>query len=451
MSEISYLLKNASIVNEGTTTSGDLLIQSGRIEKFFSGGHGGSLDEEKQAVIDLEGLVLLPGVIDDQVHFREPGLTHKADLSSESRAAVAGGITSFMEMPNTLPPTTTQERLQEKFLLASEKSLANYSFYMGATNENLGELKACDPSLVCGIKVFMGASTGNLLVDDPIALEGIFREISLPIAVHCEDENSIKANMEKARKKYGENIPINMHPLIRSHDACETSSRRAISLAEKFESRLHLLHLSTASEIRLLQNEQLLRDKRITAEVCVHHLWFNMDDYNVRGAHIKWNPAIKFRSDQLALLEAVKEGYIDLIATDHAPHSLEEKLKSYPDCPSGAPMVQHSLPAMITLANKHNIRIERIVELMCHNPAICFGIKNRGFIREGYAADLVVIDPDKPFTVNRDDLHYKCGWSPLEGCRLDATVTHTFVNGALVYEHGRFNEQTKGQPLHFAR
>ena len=447
----SYLLKNATIVNEGQQVRGDLLIRDGWIEKLFVGGQSASVDEGSHRVLDLTGMYLLPGVIDDQVHFREPGFTHKADLASESRAAIAGGITTFMEMPNTSPQTITQKLLEEKFSLAAEKSLANYSFYMGATNDNLDELKASDPSRVCGIKVFMGASTGDMLVDNPLSLEGIFREVSLPVAVHCEDESIIRANMERSRQLYGEDIPVHLHPLIRSHQACESSSRKAISLAERFGTRLHLLHLSTANEVRLLSNDSPPGKKQITAEVCVHHLWFHMDDYAKKGSHIKWNPAIKYHDDRAALIRAVKEGYFDVIATDHAPHSLEEKQQPYSRCPSGAPMVQHSLPAMLTLANKHHFGIEKVVELMCHNPAICFNISKRGFIREGYAADLVVIDAGKAHTVTRDSLYYKCGWSPLEGSTLDASVIHTFVNGNLVFEDGRFHEQHKGEALRFSR
>ncbi len=451
MPQESYLLKSATIINEGSRVFGDLLLRGGLIEKIFPGGHRGRVTEDNHQVLDLDGLLLFPGLIDDQVHFREPGLTHKADLSSESRAAVSGGITSFMEMPNTKPPTVTLDRLEEKYALAHQKSMANYSFYMGATNDNLTELRACDPAHVCGVKVFMGASTGNMLVDNPLSLEAIFREVSLPVAVHCEDEGTIRNNMALARQRYGEDIPPRMHPFIRSHDACERSSRLAIGLAERYDTRLHLLHLSTANELRLLDKVKPLREKRITAEACIHHLWFHMDDYEKRGSHIRWNPAIKFRSDQLALIDALKEGFIDVVATDHAPHTLEEKQKPYAECPSGAPLVQHSLPAMITLAGKHNLSLEKVAELMCHNPAICFGVKGRGFIREAYSADLAVVDPGRPHHITRDILHYKCGWSPMEGIRLDATVTHTFVNGQLAYEEGRFHEGVRGRALEFSR
>ncbi len=451
MSHTPYLLKNATIVNEGSTWQGSLLLDKGLIAKIFPSGKHVVPPGGQCKVIDLEGLLLLPGVIDDQVHFREPGLTHKGDIHSESRAAVAGGITSYMEMPNTSPQTTTQALLEEKFRLAQEKSLANYSFYIGATNDNLGELMASDPAMACGVKVFMGSSTGNMLVDSPSALEGIFREVTVPVAVHCEDEATIRANLTAAQQGYGEEIPCFMHAVIRSHEACERSSRLAVRMAEKYGTRLHLLHLSTRNEIRMLRNDQPLKDKRITAEACVHHLWFHIDDYDRKGALIKWNPSVKYNTDRLGLINGIKEGYIDVVATDHAPHTLEEKSKPYKECPSGGPMVQHALPAMLSLAKKHRISIEKIVELMCHNPAICFNIKGRGFIREGYAADLVVADPGKPLTISKENIFYQCGWSPLEGTTLDASVIYTFVNGNIVYEKGRFYEDIKGEALAFER
>ncbi len=451
MSHTPYLLKNGSIVNEGSVFQGDITVRGGLIEKVFPNGCPDDLPQEQFRVIDLTGLFLLPGVIDDQVHFREPGFPGKANIASESRAAVAGGVTSFMEMPNTLPQTVTQDLLEAKFRLAQEKSLANYSFYMGATNDNLAELRVSDPSLVCGIKVFMGSSTGNMLVDNRAALEAIFREIRLPIAVHCEDEHTVRSNLDAAVKMFGNDIPIHMHALIRSHEACERSSRLAVSLAEKYDARLHLLHISTLNETRFLRNDQPLADKRITAEVCIHHLWFDMDDYQEKGTRIKWNPSIKFGSDRIGLINGIKDGYIDVLATDHAPHTLEEKDRPYNNCPSGGPMVQHGLQAMVTLAGKHNIGMEKVVELMCHNPAICFGIRNRGFIREGYAADLVVIDPGKPHTVSAKNIHYHCGWSPLENSTLDATIMYTFVNGFIVYHEGDFAEDVRGQALDFDR
>ncbi len=445
------LLKNAQIINEGRTFRGDLVIENKSIGKIYPGGHQGRFNEETGRSIDLENMLLFPGVIDDQVHFREPGLTHKGDIGTESGAAVAGGITSFMEMPNTNPQTTSNELLEEKFRLGQAKSLANYSFYMGATNTNKPELMAADPKHVCGIKIFMGSSTGNMLVDDPDALNDIFRNVKLPVAVHCEDEETIRKQMEAAKATYGDDIPMAMHLRIRSHLACERSSRLAVSLAEKYGTRLHLLHLSTANELRMLENSTPLAEKQITAEVCVHHLWFSAEDYADKGGLIKWNPAIKFREDRMALIDGIRKGYIDVVATDHAPHTLEEKSNSYLNCPSGGPMVQHALPAMVTLAERQQIPLETIATIMCHNPAVCFNVANRGFIREGYAADLVAIDPGTPFTVQRENILYKCGWSPLEGKELKATVKYTFVNGHLVYENGTIHDEIKGEALQFSR
>lgn len=451
MTTTAYLLKNARIINDGKTFHADLLINNRLIEKIFHEGHDGQVNESDIKVIDLTGMLLLPGIIDDQVHFREPGLTHKADIATESRAAVAGGITSFMEMPNTSPQTITQELLERKFQIAAAKSIANYSFYMGATNDNIDELRATDPLNVCGIKVFMGSSTGNMLVDSPAALSSIFRDAKLPIAVHCEDEKTIAASMKTATDKFGDNIPPYMHAAIRNHEACETSTRQAIYLAEKYGARLHLLHLSTANEVRLLENDTPLHEKRITAEVCVHHLWFTVDDHAKKGNLIKWNPAVKLEADRTALIRGIKEGFLDVVATDHAPHTLMEKQNPYSRCPSGGPMVQHALPAMLTLAAKNGIGFEKIVELMCHNPAICFNIKDRGFIREGYAADLVAVDPKKKLHISDDNILYKCGWSPLTGEVLDCTVAYTFVNGNLVYEKGTIIEGTTGEALVFSR
>ncbi len=451
MTDSAYLLQHAHIINENKQFQGDLLIDDGIIQKIFPGGSTELQQYDHLRKIDLRGMWLMPGVIDDQVHFREPGLTHKADLFTESRAAVAGGITSFMEMPNTSPQTTTQALLEEKFRLGREKSMANFSFYFGATNDNLDEIKGTDPDNVCGIKVFMGSSTGNMLVDNPDTLEQLFKSIRLPIAVHCEDESIVRRNLEDAKMIYGEAIPTYMHPAIRSREACYQSSRMAISLAEKFDTRLHLLHLSTRDEVRLLNNNQPLADKRITAEVCVHHLWYSLDDYASKGPLIKWNPAVKNKEDRRALIEAIREGYIDVVATDHAPHTLEEKQQPYLSSPSGGPMVQHALPAMLTLASKHKIPVPKVVELMCHHPAICFGIKNRGFIREGYAADLTVVDPGQSFTVDKEALLYKCKWSPMEGEKLQASVMYTIVNGHIVYQQGAFDEAFRGQPLQFSR
>ena len=449
MAEKPTLLKNAVIVNEGSSRKGSIMIKGDRIASIHPGTLPDDFSEDNLEVMDLDGLMVLPGLIDDQVHFREPGLTDKADILSESRAALAGGITSYMEMPNTVPQTTTLTHLEEKHKLAQERSMANYSFYMGATNDNLKELKAINPAEVCGVKVFMGSSTGNMLVDDNASLEAIFKQVKSLIAVHCEDETTIQANLAAARKVFGDGIPMFMHALIRSNEACERSSRRAMELAEKHDARLHLLHLSTQDEIRLLTNTQALADKHITAEACVHHLWFNIDDYAAKGSLIKWNPSVKYESDRKALIDAVMNGYIDVIATDHAPHTLEEKQKAYVNCPSGAPMVQHALPAMLTLAEKNDIPVERVVELMCHNPAILFRVKNRGFIREGYHADLVVIDPDGKTLPEKDNILYKCQWSPLEGATLKSRIMHTFVNGRLVYDKGSFCEEFRGKALEF--
>lgn len=446
------LLKNASIVNEGKIFKGSLLIRKGKIAHVY--GAPESRQEgfpEGVEVLDLEGLYLMPGVIDDQVHFREPGFTHKGDIASESTAAVAGGVTSFMEMPNTRPQTVTQKALVDKFGIGQQKSLANYSFYMGATNENLEELKATDPAHVCGIKVFMGASTGNMLVDDPDSLSGIFGLKTLPIAVHCEDESTIKSNLAIAKTLYPDGIPISQHPVIRNHEACETSSRLAISLAERHGTRLHLLHLSTANELRFLENSSPLEQKQITAEACIHHLWFSSKDYERKGALIKWNPAIKDEADREALFEAVLNGYIDVVATDHAPHTLEEKQEPYLQCPSGGPMVQHSLLSMLEFFHQGRMALEKIIELMCHNPARVFAVKDRGFIREGHAADLVVVDLAKPTIIQKDNILYRCGWSPMEGLSMKSAIVHTFVNGHHVYEKGRIHDSVKGQSLVFSR
>lgn len=452
MPAVELLLKNATIVNEGAVFKGHLMIADGKISLILKENQlQGIPSPEHVKTIDLQGLLLLPGVIDDQVHFREPGMTYKADLYSESAAAVAGGITTIMEMPNTRPQTTTQKLLEEKFAMGQKSCLANYSFYMGATNDNIDELKATDIQHVCGIKVFMGASTGNMLVDKPDSLERIFRIKRIPIATHCEDESTIRANLANATRIYGENIPIAQHPIIRSHDACETSSRLAISLAERLGTRLHLLHLSTANEIRLLDNTPLPGQKQITAEVCVHHLWFSDKDYERLGSLIKWNPAIKQESDRKALVSALQNGYLDVVATDHAPHTLEEKQQPYKDCPSGAPMVQHALMVMLELYHQGILSLEKIVEVMCHNPALCFGIKNRGFIREGYAADLVVVDPERQQTITNERLLYKCKWSPMEGSTLKSSVVYTFVNGVPVFEDGSLNDAVKGQALQFSR
>lgn len=447
-----YLITGATIINEGRSFVGNVLIENGIISRIEEGelpfDLSGDIDAER---IDGHGKWLIPGVIDDQVHFRDPGLTHKGDLYTESRAAVAGGITSFMEMPNTVPNVLTQALLEEKYELAAKKSLANYSFYMGASNDNLGEIVKTNPKMVCGIKVFMGASTGNMLVDNAETLEGIFKYAPTLVAVHCEDETTIQANTEAMREKYGENIPFEVHPLIRSREACLKSSTLAVTLAKKHNTRLHLLHLSTADELALLSNEYADEHKRITAEVCVHHLWFSDEDYARLGAKIKWNPAIKSASDRDALLEGLLNGKLDVVATDHAPHTIEEKSNSYFSCPSGGPLVQHSLVAMLEMVRQGKITTEMIVEKMCHAPARLFGVDRRGYIREQYHADLVLIDPESPLTVSKDNILYKCGWSPLEGETFHSKITHTFVGGHLAWNNGQLDESRPGSRLIFNR
>lgn len=442
-------IRNATIVNEGTTRKGDLLVEGEEIRYI------GNPDERPAppgaVIVDATGKLLLPGIIDDQVHFREPGLTHKGDIGSESRAAVAGGITSFMDMPNTLPQTITADLLKAKYETGAENSLANYSFYMGATNTNLDEIMKADPSEVCGIKVFMGSSTGNMLVDDEKALRDIFRNARMPVAVHCEDENVIKANTTKYRSDHGDNIPVSLHPLIRSREACFMSSAFAVRLAREYNTRLHVLHLSTADEMKLFSNEKPLAEKRITAEVCVHHLWFDESAYESKGSLIKWNPAIKTHYDRDELMKAVNNDTIDIVATDHAPHTAEEKAGKYFSCPSGGPLVQHSLVAMLELWHKGSLSLEKVVEKMCHNPAILFKIRKRGFLREGYKADLCLVDPERPWTVAKDNLLYKCGWSPFEGTTFRSGVFMTIINGMIVYKDGQINEDFRGQRLVFDR
>jgi dihydroorotase len=390
-------------------------------------------------------------VIDDQVHFREPGLTHKADLYTESKAAVAGGITSFMEMPNTVPNTLTQELLEEKYRIAGEKSLANYSFYMGASNDNLEEVVKTDPKKVCGIKVFMGASTGNMLVDDEQTLEGIFAHAPTLVAVHCEDEKTIRANNKRFLDEFGEDAPTRIHPMVRSEEACFLSSSKAAELARKHNTRLHILHLSTAKEMELFDDSAELEQKRITAEVCIHHLWFSDEDYEEKGNFIKWNPAVKSGSDREALFNALLENRIDVVATDHAPHTFEEKSKPYFKAPSGGPMVQHALPAMLEFVQQERLGIETVVEKMCHNPALLFQVDRRGFIREGYFADLVLVNLDTSWTVEKKNVLYKCGWSPMEGTNFGSEVKMTMVNGHIVYREGQFDESSKGDRLFFNR
>ena len=441
------LIKNAKIVNEGTIFEGDVLIENEIITEIAKVINP-MIDLE---IIDAEGNYLIPGAIDDQVHFREPGLTHKADIASESRAAVAGGITSFIEQPNTVPNAVTQELLEEKYQIAAQKSFANYSFMMGATNDNLEEVLKTNPENVAGIKIFLGSSTGNMLVDDEKVLEKIFSSTKLLIAVHCEDETTIKNNLEFYKKKFGDDIPVEVHHMIRSEEACYLSSSKAIALAKKTGARLHVFHLSTAKEMELFTNKIPLEEKKITAEVCIHHLWFTNQDYATKGNFIKWNPAVKTENDKNALWEALLDDRIDVIATDHAPHTIEEKQQSYLKAPSGGPLVQHSVVAMFEKFHQGKISIEKIVEKMAHNPAKIFKIKNRGFIKVGYYADLVIINSNLPWTVKKENILAKCGWSPFEGIQFKSSITHTFVNGSLVYFKSKVNETRFGKRLLFER
>ncbi|MCD4679348.1 MAG: dihydroorotase [Bacteroidales bacterium] len=451
MTSQRIFILNASIVNDGRIFIGDVLIENGIIQNISGTVNGGlsCLIRSRDKQINARGKYLFPGVIDDHVHFRDPGLTTKADIFTESRAAVAGGITSFMEMPNTIPKVFTRNLLEKKFKIASKKSLANYSFYIGASNDNLEEILKTNPSEVCGVKLFLGASTGNMLVDDTETLNKLFAKSPLLIAVHCEDEEIIQKNIKNFKDKYGEDVLFSAHPEIRSEEACFRSSSKAVGLAKKYNSRLHLLHLSTAKELELIDNNIPLKDKKITAEVCVHHLIFNNSDYSKLGSLIKWNPAIKTSNDQEKLFEGLLNNTIDLIATDHAPHKLEEKQNTYFNAPSGGPMIQHSLPIMLDFYHEKKICLETIVDKMCHAPANCFKIEKRGFIREGYWADLVILDLDSPWKVNKKNILYKCQWSPVEGRALKSKVTHTFVNGNLVYENGKFDDSIRGQRLRF--
>jgi dihydroorotase len=442
------LLKNCRIVNEGQIFEGAVLIDGQLIEGVYQ---GDAFPEGVYNEIDLEGNLLIPGVIDDQVHFREPGLTHKADIFSESCAAVAGGTTSFMDMPNNNPPILTQDLLEAKYKMGAEKSVANYSFYMGTSNDNMEEVLKTDPKTVCGIKIFMGSSTGNMLVDNPDTLEGIFSKAKLLIATHCEDEQTIKENTEKYKNLYGEEISFDKHPEIRSAEACYKSSSLAVNLAKKHNTRLHVLHLTTAKEMELFDNSMPLEEKRITAEVCVHHLSFNVGDYAKQGSHIKCNPAVKSVEDQKALIAALKDNKLDIIATDHAPHTLEEKANKYWDAPSGLPLVQHSLVQMLEFYHQGVFSLEEIVEKMSHAPAKCFQISKRGFIRTGYYADLVVVNPNDAWTANKDNTLYKVQWSPFDGKTFKSKVLKTFVNGALVYNNGRLNDKIRGMRLEFNR
>lgn len=439
------IIQNATIVNEGETFSGHVLIENDLIAKISTE----PITEAADEVINANGFLLLPGVIDDQVHFREPGLTHKGEIYTEARAAVAGGVTSYMEMPNTNPQTTTIEALNDKYTRAAEVSLANYSFYMGATNTNIDEVLKADPRTVCGIKCFMGSSTGNMLVEGN-GLETLFKQAHMLVATHNEEEAIIQENMRLYREKYGEDVPVEAHPLIRSAEACYASSAKAIDLATKFGTRLHILHLSTAREMELFSPGDVLQ-KKITNEVCVHHLWFDDRDYIKYGNRIKWNPAVKSKTDRKALRDAVNSGKIDVVATDHAPHTLEEKANSYFKAPSGGPLVQHSLVIMLELVRKGVFTYHKVVEKMCHLPAVLFQVEKRGFIREGYKADLVLVNPNNPWVVAPSNILYKCGWSPIEGRTMSHQVTHTFVNGNLVYCQGEICETSRGERLMFNR
>ena len=448
MKEKITLIKNAKIVNEGTIFSGDVLIVGECIKQVADSISPKSSDV---LVIDAEGKYLLPGAIDDQVHFREPGLTHKANIETESRAAIAGGITSFIEMPNTNPQTTTIEKLEEKFAVAAKTSYANYSFMFGGTNDNLDEILKLDVNQVAGLKLFLGSSTGNMLVDDPKVLENIFKSTSMVISVHCEDEGTIKKNLQEHIDKFGDDIPIKYHPTIRSEEACYLSSSKAIELAKKTGARLHVFHLSTGKETSLFTNKIPLEEKKITVEVCIHHLWFSDEDYDKKGTLIKWNPAVKTAKDRDQLWEALLDDRIDVIATDHAPHTKEEKANVYTNAPSGGPLVQHALPAMLEMYHKEKISLEKIVEKMCHNPAILFQVERRGYVKEGYYADLVLVDLNNPWTVTKENTLYKCGWSPFEGTTFKSRITHTFLNGNLVYQNAKFSNVKSAKRLTFNR
>ena len=441
------LIQNATIVNENKIFKGDVLIENEIITKISS-----KIKPTKNIeVINAEGKYLIPGFIDDQVHFREPGLTHKANIATESRAAIAGGITTFIEMPNTVPQATTQDLLEDKFKIAAVDSYANYSFMFGGTNDNLEELLKTDPKKVAGIKLFLGSSTGNMLVDNEEILEKIFSSTKMIISVHCEDEGTIRKNTAIYKEKYGDDIPLKYHPLIRSEEACYLSSSKAIELAKKTGARLHIFHLSTEKETHLFRNDIPLEEKQITAEVCIHHLWFSDKDYEEKGTHIKWNPAVKTEKDRLGLWKALLDDRIDVLATDHAPHTLDEKNNNYLNAPSGGPLVQHAIIALLEKVKEGVIPIEKAVEKMSHNPAKLFQIEKRGFIKEGYFADIVLIDMNKPQTVSKDNILYKCGWSPFEGTTFSSTITHTFVNGNLIYNNGIFNDDIKGKRITFNR
>lgn len=443
---MKLLIKNAQIINEGTIKAGDILVKDGLIDKI-----GTDLSDPTAKVIDANGTHLMPGVIDDQVHFREPGLTHKACIETEARAAVAGGTTSFMEMPNTVPNTLNKSLLEDKYEIARQTALANYSFFMGASNDNIEDVLKTDVKNVCGVKVFMGSSTGNMLVDNEKTLENIFSNSPMLIATHCEDEATVRANTQKYLEKYGKNILMSAHPEIRDVEACIKSSRMAIELAKKHDARLHILHISTGEETKLFGNDKPLAEKRITSEVCVHHLWFDKTHYESLGSQIKCNPAIKDPHHKPVLLQALLDDKLDIIATDHAPHTWDEKQNLYGKAPSGVPLVQHALLMMLEFYKQGKISLEKLVEKMTHAPAICFEIHKRGYIREGYFADLVLFDLNKSYAVSKDNVQYRCGWSPFEGHQFSSAVTHTIVSGHLAYENGKFYESQKGQRLTFDR
>jgi dihydroorotase len=444
--QYSILITGAQIVNEGRIYEADVFIKDGLIEKI-----GSHLSDKAQTVIDAGGKYLFPGVIDDQVHFREPGLTHKATIYSESKAAVAGGVTTFMEMPNTVPNALTQELLADKYQIASQTSLANYSFFMGASNDNLEEVLRTDSRTVCGIKIFMGSSTGNMLVDNEKTLENIFSQSPMLIATHCEDEATIRANAEKYKAQYGNDIPVRFHPVIRNEEACLKSSSMAVALAKKHNTRLHILHISTADELDLFTNAIPLAQKRITSEVCVHHLWFDAEDYETLGTQIKCNPAVKDKRHKQALFKALLDDRLDIIATDHAPHTWQEKQQNYWQAPSGVPLIQYSLPMMLEFYHQGQISLEKIADKMSHAPAQCFQIDRRGYIREGYWADLTLVSLDTETEVTNENILYQCGWSPFTGKSFRSAITHTLVSGRLVYAEGIFDESSKGQRVLFSR
>lgn len=440
------LIKSGLIINEGKRFEGDILIENDRIKEI-----GQNLSQEVDTIIDAKGKWILPGVIDDQVHFREPGLTEKANIYTESKAAVSGGTTSFMEMPNTNPATLTQTLLQEKYDIAAKDSIANYSFYMGASNDNLEEVLKTDPKKVCGIKVFMGSSTGNMLVNNAEVLEGIFSKSKLLIATHCEDEDMVQHNLAAYKERFGEDVPMKYHPEIRSEEACYKSSSMAVALAKKHNTRLHVLHITTGKELALFDDPRPLGEKKVTCEICVHHIWFNDQDYADKGTFIKWNPAVKTEADRSALFNAVLDNTADVIATDHAPHTLKEKQNTYFKAPSGGPLIQHSLIAMLEFVHKGQMTLEHVVKKMAHDVAVCFDVQDRGYLREGYFADIVIVAPEKEYEVTGENINYKCAWSPFEGEVFHNTVEKTFVNGNIVYDQGTFDESKNGMRLSFNR